>query len=144
MVSKNRQEKKSLSQNALLKWASSTLNAKPTVDGKDSKIEFSFKAGGQYPLECLVLAQESIAMLTVTGFAYLAIKSDKVDDVLKYCTKESSVAGVFSIANGALVYIHSRSVERDLDGIELINSMISTMDEAVSSVAEGVLEILKS
>jgi len=35
---------------ALEKWAKLTLSAKPEIDDDTAKIEFSFKAGGHYPL----------------------------------------------------------------------------------------------
>jgi len=83
-------------------------------------------------------------MLTVSGSAYLAIPDEKIEGVIEYCAKNSTASGLFNVVNGALLYIHSRSAETDTGAKELIDSMVAEMNKAVTSVAEGVLELLKS
>ena len=145
-MAKDKQQNKNLSHVALKKWAKNALgrNAKPVTESDTCKLEFTFEADGHYELSCLFIAQEPLSMLTVSGSAFLAIPKSKEKKILAYCDENSTGVGLFSVIEGALVYIHSLSVDADTDGVELINSMMFSMDEAVSAVAEGVLELLKS
>lgn len=131
---------------ALKEWTKNEggRGAKIVIDADICKAEFTHKAGGHYELNCLLLAQEPLGMLTITGWAYLAIEENKETEILEYCSENSTGYGSFSVTNGHLVYFHSNTVDTEPGGRQLINLMISRMDEAVEAVAEGVLRIVNS
>jgi len=144
---------------AVTDWSNESLgpDAKPLVEGSDCKIDFTFKAGGHYDLHCLLVAGEPDGMLTLTGSAHLGIANHQARAVLEYCSKNSNAVamdrngliedkeeyhGIFNIYDGTLIYIHSRPAITEPGDVELINLMMSRMDEAVAAVAEGVLKII--
>jgi len=129
---------------ALIAWTNTTLGEDPEFDGETAKVEFSFKAGGRYPLECLFLAQEPVSMVTISAHAYLAIPSEKADQVTGYCSENGGAGGVFSVVDGNLVYVLSRSAQPETSDEDLCGAMVARVNNAISSVAEGVLAILKS
>lgn len=128
---------------SLIAWTNKTLGEDPEFDGEAARVKFSFKAGGRYPLECLFQAQEPVSIVTISGHAYLAIPSEKADQVTEYCSENGGEGGTFSVIEGSLVFVHSRSAETDDGDGSLCGEMVSRANDAVSSVAEGVLAILK-
>lgn len=139
-------KKRSSGHQILKNWVKAELGskAKPIVEDGVCKVAFAFKAAGHYQLECHLMADDSIGIVSLSAWARLGIPQKKEKKILKLCSEKSSDNGIFVVQDGALVYIHSRSSETTLAGGELISQMIACMDESVAAVAEGVVAILGS
>ena len=132
-----------VSHTLLKNWSKNSLNKKPKKEADNYKIEFTFTVGEKYPIECTLSAIEPIGILSLVGMAYLNIPDDKVKTILKYTSENSNGSGTFTVNNGWLVYIYSRSIDSQNSSDTLIDSMIAEMDSALLKVAEGVLKLIK-
>ena len=118
------------------------------TNNKDlANVAFRFAAGGEFGLNCMLMADESVArMLTMIATPDFSIPEPNVDDVRKFCGHfRKKYGNIYVMDDGALNYIHSRSIDsfkKDIDDVPTeIENMINEMDEYITWLAHYIVDI---
>ena len=143
IVKSSHRKKRPNCHNLVVEWLKKMdWQERPTVEGDMSTTEFRFAAGGKYGLNCLLLAQAEIQMITLNAWPDFGVPKNKEKKVLKYCAEHSVGHGIFTITSGKLVFIHAVSLDEVPSNGDAISDLIDHMDQAVTEIAEGVVEII--
>jgi len=119
----------------------------PTNDKDLANVAFRFAAGGEFGLNCLLMADESATrMLTMSAAPDFSISESNIDEVRKFCGHfRKQYGNIYVMDEGALHYIHSRSIdsfEKDIDDVPTeIENMINEMDEYITWLAPFIVDI---
>jgi hypothetical protein len=118
----------------------------PTNDKNLINVAFRFAAGGEFGLNCLLMADESATgMLTISAAPDFSISESNIDEVRKFCGHfRKQYGNIYVIDEGALYYIHSRSIdsfEKDIDDVPTeIENMIPWEREIYVTYLQNYLE----
>ena len=132
----------------IIKWLENVGWEERPLDREDqqgSTTSFAYGTQSEFILDCALVADEEIKMLTLVGHLRLDIPVAKAKEIEKFYIHYRKNEGNFYLAgdNGnILTYIHSRSVEEMKDGLDnfivaipnILDEMISYIDDLVPSI----------
>ena len=134
----------------IIKWLKNVGWEERPLDREDqqgSTTSFAYGTQSEFILDCDLVADEEIKMLTLVGRLRLDIPVAKAKEIEKFYVHYRRNEGNFYLAgdNGnILTYIHSRSVEEMENGLDniivaipnMLDEMISYIDDLVPSIIE--------
>ncbi|MBT8606191.1 hypothetical protein G6677_06935 [Polynucleobacter paneuropaeus] len=119
----------------------------PTQDKKLSKVAFIFAAGGEFELDCLLMADEfGAGMLTMIAAPDFSILKSNIDEVRNFCGHfRKQYGNIYVMDDGTFKYIHSRAMESFANNIDDVpveaENMINEMDEYISWLFPFIIDI---
>ncbi len=120
-------------------------------DGKGSSLSFGYAAGGEYGLDCLLIADEADGgeegMLTLVGTVRFSIPEKAIQEITDLCLHFRKDEGnLYFSESGVLNYIHARSIEALEKGVEDVgselNKMLDEMSEYIKFLAPSIIGIV--
>ncbi len=115
-------------------------------DKLSSNTSFRYAADGKYGLNCNIIGDEQIGMLTLVATPDFVIAESTIDEVRKFCSHFNKEMGNFYITDeGYINYIHSTSIESFENGLNDVGiemeNMINEMDDYVAKLALPIVDV---
>lgn len=116
-------------------------------DNVTSITSFRYAAGGEYGLNCsLIASEDDSGMITLVATPDFVIAEGSIDEVRKFCSHFRKEYGNFYVMDdGNINYIHSRSIDSYTNGLSdvaaEVENMINEMDEYIARLALSIVDV---
>lgn len=116
-------------------------------DNITSITSFRYAAGGEYGLNCsLIASEDDSGMITLVATPDFVIAEGSIDEVKEFCNHFRKEYGNFYVMDdGNINYIHSRSIDSFTKGLSdvavEVENMINEMDEYIARLALSIVDV---
>jgi len=125
------------------------LEERPVLqdDNVTSITSFRYAAGGEFGLNCLLIANEDDSeMLTLVASPDFVVAEKRIDELREFCNHfRKEYGNLYVMDDGNINYIHSRSIDSFANGLSdvaaEVENMINEMDQYVAKLALSIVEV---